>query len=103
VSQPVFSHVAQAIGARSRTLPTVRLLIAVDEVALVVRILCRLHPRFHLARRAIEEEAVHVADVDVDLVHQLRAQRRPVLLQVVQQVVVLAPVVGDRVIDLARA
>src|SRR6476469_1942632 len=71
VTQTMLRHLAQPVGARAGTAPTMRLLVAVDEVPLVVRILRRLHPRLELARCALEEEAVHVADVDVQLVDEL--------------------------------
>src|SRR6478672_8681660 len=80
--QPVLRHLPNAIRAGTGPAPAVRLLVPIDEDALVVRIFGRLHPRLHLADGALEEKAVHVADVDVQLVHQFRADRRPVALQV---------------------
>src|SRR5262245_22836183 len=99
MSQSELGHLSQTVGVRPRSAPAVRFLIAVNEVALVVRTLRGLHPRLQVARRTIEEEAVHVADVDVNLVDELGADRGPVALQVVQQVVVVAPILRDGVVD----
>src|SRR5512146_1488955 len=97
--QPVLRHFSETVGARTRSAPTVRLLIAVHEVPLVVRVLRCLHPCLELARRAVEEEAVHVADGDMELVDELGSDSAPVALQVVQQIVVVAPILGHGVID----
>ena len=34
--------------------------------------------------REVEVEIVHVADIEMDLVHELRTDRRPVLAQVIR-------------------
>src|SRR5512138_1779415 len=75
--QPVLRHLSETVGARTGSAPTVRFLIAVHEVALVVRVLGRLHPCLELSCRAVEEEAVHVADVDVKLVDELGSDGAP--------------------------
>src|SRR5207249_11976147 len=51
----------------------------------------------------IEEVAVGVTDVDVDVVRDLRPEGRPVGLDDVPKVVVLLPVVGDLLVDDAGA
>src|SRR5512143_123844 len=96
--QPVLRHFSETVGARTGSAPTMRFLVAVDEVALVVRVLGGLHPCLELACRAVEEEAVHVANVDVKLVDELGADGAPVALQVVEEIVVVAPILGHGVI-----
>ncbi len=86
---------------RDRPAPAVRLAVAVHEEALVVRVLGLLHPLLELLRRVVQVVRVDVAGVEVQLVDELRAERRPVLLEVIAQVVVLLPVLRDLAIDLA--
>jgi hypothetical protein len=57
------------------------------------------HPRLQLPRGAIEEVRVGIARVDVQLVHELGTDRLPVALQVVEEVVVLTPVLRDTPVD----
>ena len=52
--------------------------------------------------RVVQVEGVHVADVQVELALELRSERGPVALHDVAQVVVLAPVRRDALVDRAR-
>src|SRR5690606_8887307 len=62
----------------------------------------RVEGGLHEVDRLVQVVVVHVADGDVQLAGQLRAQLSPVATQVVREIVVLAPVRGDLAIDLAR-
>src|SRR6185312_14338006 len=57
-------------------------------------------PRLRPAHRTVEEEAVLVADVDAEqLALELGTEGGPIALEDVAEVVVIAPVRGDLVID----
>src|SRR5262249_16126009 len=86
---------------RYRPHPAVRLAVAIHEEAWIVRIRGGLHPRLEILRRDVKEVGVHRAGEEKQLVHKLRPQRRPVLLEVVAQVVILLPVLRDLLVHYA--
>src|SRR5690606_34624466 len=68
--------------------PAVRLAAAVLEARARGRVRERVERGLHAVDRLVQVVVVHVADRDVQLAAQLRAELRPVAAQVVRQVVV---------------
>src|ERR1019366_5474186 len=77
LQQTELCHLAEPLVAGDRTGPAMRFLVAIHEESFIMRILRRLHPRFEHPRRAVEMVAVHVTDVDLDLMCALGADRDP--------------------------
>ena len=73
--------------------------VAVRDLAAVGRVLDLLEDVLHQVYGVVQIIVVHVADIDMDLALELLADLGPVALEDVAEVVVLAPVLGDRAVD----
>ena len=74
---------------------------AILDNTVIVRVSRSLEDCFNEVDGVVEIVVVHRAAVDVDLALELWSKGRPIALENVTEVVVLAPVLGDPVIDLA--
>src|SRR5262245_55512065 len=81
--------------------PAVLGAVAVIHLARVKRIGRALQKLLDQVDRVIQIVVIHVATVDVYLAFELRAERLPITLEDVSEVVIFAPVFGDRTIHLA--
>ncbi len=90
------------VGQSGVAIPAVLGARPVDHFASVGRSVSRVEKIFHAIDGIVQEVGVVGTHVDVNLALQLGAQLRPIPLQNPLQVVVLAPVCGHSVIDLAR-
>ena len=89
-----------ALSRSYRARPAVRLKVAVHEVGFRVRRGRGLQPCIELHGGVVEEVSVRVTGKEVEVVSELRANRGPVALEVLQQVPVVAPVSDDCRVDL---
>ena len=92
----------QSIGQRGIAVPAMLGTISILHLAAIWRIGRGLQKILHAIDGVVQEVGVGAADVDVDLARELRTQRCPVAFENRFEIVVLAPVLGDVVIDLAR-
>ena len=84
----------EIVGQRGVAVPAVLGAVAVFHFAFVGRV-AGLQKILQQVDGVVQKIVVGAADVDVELALQLRAQRRPVALEDVAQIVVLFPVGGD--------
>src|SRR6266545_765884 len=75
--------------------------VAVIDLAPVKRIGRALQKLLNQVDRVVQIVVVHVAAVDVYLAFEFRAERLPIALENVAEVVIFAPVFGDRAVYLA--
>src|SRR5436190_15769756 len=102
-SRSVFLHLRDELlcHLRAARTPAVRCQRLKHNLAGPLRIVGFLDEVVEHVHAHVQEVAVGVANIDIDLVGQLRAERRPVGLHDVAQVVMLFPVRGDLLVNLA--
>lgn len=75
---------------------------AVNEKPFIMRIFRRYHPILHQVDGIVQEEVVRIAHEDVHLALQLWAERVPVFLHVIAQIVMFLPILRNFRVDDAR-
>src|SRR6185503_12380096 len=88
------------VGPRVIAVPAMlRAWLVIDEPT-VIRVLRRLQKILNQINRIVQKIVVRFADVDVQLSFELRTDPGPITFEDVSEIVILAPVLRDRAIDL---
>src|SRR5262245_22156835 len=89
------------IGKVMIAVPAVLGAVAVIHFAGVKRSGCALQKLLDQVDRVVQIVVIHIAAVDVNLAFELRTERLPITFEDVAEVIIFAPVFGDRTIYLA--